>query len=293
MIDTYTHRRIVALAETTPAEIAAKAMRDQDVGSILVTNAQGRLTGIVTDRDFACRWAADFPLQSVPLSKIMTPDVATVTEDASISHVLLLMENEGVRRIPVIRKDASSERIVGIVTLDDLIVSGEVPPKTLARIVKRQIRRRLELDGLPRQTVRSAKRSDARTHQTLDLFQAYFAKVTGLSADVVPQVTLFLLGSLVMRMTATGAAHFITQLPKLIQPSLLRLPSGPDRHIDVQWIAAELTSRFRFTEDFSRSLLSHFLAGLQNFLDRGTIDHLKTQMPKDIQALFPVETRAA
>jgi len=292
-IDPFIHRRLVILNDDTPAQVVAKAMRHNEIGCVLVTDGQGHLSGIVTDRDFACRWAADYAKVNVPISQIMTPEILEADENSSLNDIISLMETHGVRRIPIVRREAhgEKERIIGIVTLDDLIASGTIAPHHLAQIVRRQIGRRIELSPKFPKTAKSGRRSEAHVHQTLDRFYAYLTQVTGLSSEIVPQITSFLLGSLTMRVSATAAAHFIAQLPKPIQHSLLRLPPGPDRNTTVEWMIAELVSHYRFTEEFARSVFIQFLAGLQNLVDPGAIGNLKAQLPKEFRVLFPEEER--
>jgi uncharacterized protein (DUF2267 family) len=273
----------------TLASVAAKAMRERAIGCILVTDNQGRLSGIVTDRDFACRWAADYATQDPPISRIMTPDVLKADEDSSLTNVIDLMEKHGVRRIPIVSRDSrGTEKAIGIVTLDDLIASGMIAPSHLSRIVKQQIGRSLDVWARFSMKVPEIKgRSEAHMCQTLDRFYSTMKQVTGLNSDQVPPIVHFLLGSLVLRVTPTAAIHFIAQLPKVIQASLLSLPSGPDRHIDAPWMIAEISLRFQIPEESAQEVLSHFLDGLETLLGHESIQHFKSQLPRDLQALFP------
>ncbi len=292
-IQSFIHRRVIVLPEDSPASAAAKAMRDQQVGCVLVINQERKVVGIVTDRDFACRWAADFADASVPLSRIMTTEIYKKSETTGLNDIITLMENHGIRRVPIVTEDSHHrEKVVGIVTLDDLIAAGAIAPHHLAQIVKRQIGRRLALAPRYPSSIRSQRRSEAHLHQTMDRFCAYLAKQTGISAEIAPQVIQFLLGSLIMRVSATAGAHFIAQLPKLVQDQLSVLPPGPDRSMTAEWIVAELASRFRFQEDFAHTVLCQFLSGLQNLVDIGQIQHLKAQLPEDFKSLFPIEKGA-
>ena len=293
LLQSFIHRRVIVLPEDSPATIAAKAMRDHQVGCILVMNHARKIIGIVTDRDFACRWAADFAEATIPLSRIMTTEIYKRDPNSSLSDIVSLMENHGIRRVPIVAEDSHHrDQALGIVTLDDLIAAGAISPHQLTRIVKRQIGRRLSLASRHPSSIRSQRRSEAHLHQTMDRFCSFLTKQTGLSAEVAPHVIQFLLGSLVMRVSATAAAHFIAQLPKLAQDSLLGLPPGPDRSTSVEWILAELASRFRLQENFARTVFIEFLSGLQNVVDVGQIEHLKAQLPEDFKSLFPPEAVA-
>lgn len=289
-IHSFIHRRVIVMPEDTSAPVAAKAMRDHHVGCVLVMNPERKITGIVTDRDFACRWAAEYAETTIPLSRIMSPELFKRNENTSLQDVIHLMETHGVRRIPIINEDSHHrEKAVGIVTLDDLIAAGAITPDQLTRVVRRQIGRRLALLGKPQVNLRSQRRSEAHHHQTMDRLSTYLTRQTGVSAEISPQIIQFLLGCLMMRVSATAAAHFVAQLPKLLQDQLSHLPPGPDRAISLDWIISELASRFRLQPEFARNVVIQFVAGLPNLVDLGQIQHLKAQLPEDFKALFPVE----
>jgi CBS domain-containing protein len=104
----------------TSAAQAAKMMRDQGIGDVLVQH-EGSI-GIVTDRDIVTRAVAvGRDPKEVTLGDICTRDVQTVTLDTSIDDVIRLMSDRAVRRVPVV--DAG--RPVGIVALGDLAVDRD------------------------------------------------------------------------------------------------------------------------------------------------------------------------
>jgi CBS domain-containing protein len=94
---------------------AAQRMAEDDMGALLVLS-EGRLAGIVTDRDIAVRGIATGIPAHAPVRRIMTEDVATCSPDDDIETVLALMAREQIRRMPV----CNGEDVVGIVTLADL-----------------------------------------------------------------------------------------------------------------------------------------------------------------------------
>jgi CBS domain-containing protein len=104
----------------TSAAQAAKMMRDQGIGDVLVQH-EGSI-GIVTDRDIVTRAVAvGRDPKEVTLGDICTRDDQTVTLDTSIDDVIRLMSDRAVRRVPVV--DAG--RPVGIVALGDLAVDRD------------------------------------------------------------------------------------------------------------------------------------------------------------------------
>jgi len=101
----------------TPVVTIAKCMRDDDIGAILVS-ADGRLVGIVTDRDVACRAVTlDGKIDKLVAKDIMTRDVICCSPEDDLSMAILAMEFRKVRRMPV--TDAHKS-VVGMLSLGDI-----------------------------------------------------------------------------------------------------------------------------------------------------------------------------
>lgn len=101
---------------------AAALMRDHHVGSLVVVvdRATDRVpVGILTDRDVIVAVVAKgLDLRSVDVGEVMSPDLFTVREQDSVTDVLRLMRERGVRRLPVV---TTSGALAGIVTIDDVL----------------------------------------------------------------------------------------------------------------------------------------------------------------------------
>jgi CBS domain-containing protein/heme-degrading monooxygenase HmoA len=99
---------------------AARMMRDLDIG-VLPVMADGRLAGIVTDRDIAIAFAdRETDPASVKVMDVMTDMPVTVSPDASIEEAARAMAERQIRRLPVV----DGVRLVGIVSLGDLAADG-------------------------------------------------------------------------------------------------------------------------------------------------------------------------
>lgn len=108
----------------------ARLMRDKRIGDVLVTNRDGTLRGIVTDRDIVVRAAAiDKPLDKTPVGEICTEQLAKLTPNSSVDDAIAMMREYKVRRVPVVRDGHA----VGIVTIGDLARFKD-PNSALAQI---------------------------------------------------------------------------------------------------------------------------------------------------------------
>jgi CBS domain-containing protein len=123
-------KTVVQLPQQTNLVDAARAMRDGEIGDVVVT-ADGALAGLATDRDIVVRAVAEGKdPASTYLSDVLTEDVVRVRKDASVDAAAELMREHGVRRL-VVTDDA--DRVAGIISLGDLAVARD-PDSTLGSI---------------------------------------------------------------------------------------------------------------------------------------------------------------
>jgi CBS domain-containing protein len=96
---------------------AARIMRDQDTGVIPVVDGR-KIIGLVTDRDIVVRAVADGKdLKTCRVNEVMTKQVHSVKEEASVREVLDVMSRDQIRRVPVVNQN---NELVGIVSMKDL-----------------------------------------------------------------------------------------------------------------------------------------------------------------------------
>jgi CBS domain-containing protein len=101
-----------------PVMEAARRMRDSDIGNVIVLD-DGRVVGILTDRDIAIRVVAEGKDSSTPVRDACSAtDLQTVGPDTSLAQAVQLMRDNAVRRLPVVEND----RAVGVVSLGDLAI---------------------------------------------------------------------------------------------------------------------------------------------------------------------------
>lgn len=99
----------------SPIQRAARAMGENGCGSCLVTS-EGKVVGILTERDIVRRFAAVGADASTPVGDIMSNPIIALGPEATVEEALELMAEKRIRRLPVI----SGRDLVGIVTLTDI-----------------------------------------------------------------------------------------------------------------------------------------------------------------------------
>jgi len=102
----------------TSLAMAAREMRDHDIGDLLVVE-DGRLVGIVTDRDLVVRaLAPGLDLDRTTVGEIGTRDVIAALPDDEITRVAQLMSAHSIRRLPV----CDGGHPIGVISLGDIAV---------------------------------------------------------------------------------------------------------------------------------------------------------------------------
>lgn len=97
---------------------AAKVMQNEDAGVVPIVEGDGRLIGVVTDRDIALRVVAEGrEPDSTKVAEIASQNLATVDPQQDIDEALRLMAEHQVRRLPVVEEDG---RLVGILAQADV-----------------------------------------------------------------------------------------------------------------------------------------------------------------------------
>ncbi len=138
-------REPVTVPPETPLEAVAARMAERGISGLPVVDGAGKLVGLVTDGDLMRRLSAkeDKPAsffaallganadQAIAYARahgrrvrdVMSTDLATVQEDATIEEVAHILETRRIRRVPVLR----GEQLVGVVSRADLLRAVMAP----------------------------------------------------------------------------------------------------------------------------------------------------------------------
>lgn len=142
------NRNPVVAYPDTPVPQAARLMRERHVGSLVIVRE--RLDrrfpiGILTDRDIVVATVAkELDPRSLTAGEIMSAELVTLPESASLDEALTLMRERGVRRLPIV--DAAGA-LSGILTMDDLLSGLGAEVLDFVRIVDWQRAREACLRG--------------------------------------------------------------------------------------------------------------------------------------------------
>ena len=111
------HKGVECVSPDTAINLIAKKMRDLDVGAIPVA-ANGKLVGMVTDRDITIRCVVgNETMSSIKAKDVMTSDVIYCRDNEDVEDAVRIMEGKQVRRLRVLNE---AMQMVGMVSLGDL-----------------------------------------------------------------------------------------------------------------------------------------------------------------------------
>ena len=114
---------VVSIQQEDSVALAARLLSRHNVGVLPVCGQDGRLRGVVTDRDIVLRCvAAEADPAPTPVRQIMTRGCASVAPEDDCREATRLMGEQQVRRLPVVDQG----KLVGIVSLGDLARSSRL-----------------------------------------------------------------------------------------------------------------------------------------------------------------------
>lgn len=113
--DVMTAQVATATPKSTIAEVA-RIMAQVESGVVPITE-DGKVVGLITDRDIVLRVVAEGMSLDEPVSKVMTDEVETCREDENVADAAARMGGRQIRRLVVVNEQG---RLTGIVSLGDI-----------------------------------------------------------------------------------------------------------------------------------------------------------------------------
>ena len=109
--------KVVRINPEESVAVAARILARHNIGMLPVCGGDGRLYGVVTDRDLVTRCIAAGRLPaSTPVKEIMTTAVVSARPDTDTQTAASLMGRQQIRRLPVLENG----RLCGMVSISDL-----------------------------------------------------------------------------------------------------------------------------------------------------------------------------
>ena len=109
---------VITIDPTTNLASAVKLLAERKIGALVVTGADRRIVGIVSERDIVQELAAHGAASlDLPLTEVMTRKVMTCGASDTISFVMERMTQGKFRHLPVVEQG----RLLGIVSIGDVV----------------------------------------------------------------------------------------------------------------------------------------------------------------------------
>ena len=109
--------KVITCTTTCVVADAVTVMDGNNVGSILVYDAEKNLVGIFTERDIMHCFTKNISFKDDMIEKVMTPNPIVLDSSTDISVAITVMSERKIRHLPV-RED---EKIAGIISYRDLV----------------------------------------------------------------------------------------------------------------------------------------------------------------------------
>jgi CBS domain-containing protein len=141
-----TRRQPVTVAPGTPLAECIRAIQRSGTGdSVFVCDGQGRLTGVLTERDIFGRLVAGQVDLALPVERLMTAEPRTLDLDDTIRDAIVLMRTGRYRNVPMVDEGG---RLVGVVRQADIIkYLAESFPEELLNLPPRPHQRMKAAEG--------------------------------------------------------------------------------------------------------------------------------------------------
>ena len=119
LVDAIMNSTVVTCTRDHTVLRAARIMREENVGSVVVVDDDSRPIGVLTDRDITVTLVAEGRSPETPVDEVMSHPVFAVSQDTLIFDLLREMSRRKIHRVPVLD---SERKVVGVVSVDDALM---------------------------------------------------------------------------------------------------------------------------------------------------------------------------
>jgi CBS domain-containing protein len=122
--------------------VATELMWKGNCGFLPVVDADGKIVGVVTDRDICVALGTRARLPgAITVAEVMTPQVHFCAPEDDIHEALREMREGHVHRLPVVTKNGA---LVGVISMDDVIMHAESGISRVAELTAQEVVRTLQ-----------------------------------------------------------------------------------------------------------------------------------------------------
>lgn len=124
---------VVTTHADVPVEMIVHRLRSENIGAVVVTNRDGRIEGIISERDIVRALSeSGCEVLRMPVRSVMTRPVQTCGPDSKLQDVMATMTVRRFRHVPVVDGD----ELVGIVSIGDLVKNRLDELETETRVLR-------------------------------------------------------------------------------------------------------------------------------------------------------------
>ena len=134
-------KNVLTAEKSTSLQDAAEKMNQLNVGCVIVTE-ESKPVGIITERDFVTKVAAEGRPLFTEISEVMSFPLITIDPEETIWEASEIMKEKLIHKLPVIE----NERIVGVITTSDIVRISSVGSDSQMRKICDQILMRMKDD---------------------------------------------------------------------------------------------------------------------------------------------------
>ncbi len=111
-------KSVITITPDDPVFSAMGKLMENQIGSLVVIDAEKKLVGIISERDIMRAAYSDFDtLKSKKVSQLMSTNIIIAIPEDDIDYIMGIMTQNRIRHVPIVTKDG----IIGIISIGDIV----------------------------------------------------------------------------------------------------------------------------------------------------------------------------